>query len=170
MKWNYTAIMIMSVLGKVCHLILYFPINQGLAINLSWPARKNKQCFELFEVFLTSSADQYFFGGGDDLHLQIIQSISTVLHWIKSSICQQSTVTECIFNWLDPSTAWWRGVGGIITYFYWSCVYKYITGNVWVSALQQRHADFYFKPSGLFLFLNHEIDVCGCRWETKHLF
>ncbi len=33
-----------------------------LAINLPWPALKNKQrmCFELFEVFLTSSADQCF--------------------------------------------------------------------------------------------------------------
>ncbi len=54
--------MIMSVSGTVCHLILYFPINQGLAINLPWPALKNKQCmcFELFEVFLTSSAEQCF--------------------------------------------------------------------------------------------------------------
>ncbi len=58
MKWNYTANMIMSVLGIVCHLILYFPVNQSLAINLPWAARKNKQRFELFEVFLTSSADQ----------------------------------------------------------------------------------------------------------------
>ncbi len=49
--------MIMSVLGIVCHLILYFPVNQVLAINLPWPTLKNKQRFELFEVFLTSSAD-----------------------------------------------------------------------------------------------------------------
>ncbi len=55
--------MIMSVLGIVCHLILYFFVNQGLAINLPWPARKNKQRFELFEVFLTSSADQWVFWG-----------------------------------------------------------------------------------------------------------
>ncbi len=41
MKWNYTANMIMSVLGIVCHLILYFPVNQGLAINLRWPALKH---------------------------------------------------------------------------------------------------------------------------------
>ncbi len=36
---------------------------QGLAINLPWPALKNKQCmcFELFEVFLTLSNDQCFF-------------------------------------------------------------------------------------------------------------
>ncbi len=47
--------MIMSVLGIVCHLILYFPINQGLAIDLPWPAHKNKQLFERFG-FLTSSA------------------------------------------------------------------------------------------------------------------
>ncbi len=38
----------MSVLEIVCHLILYLPVNQRLAINLPWPARKNKQCFELF--------------------------------------------------------------------------------------------------------------------------
>ncbi len=61
MKWNYMENMIMSVLGVVCHLILYFPVNQGLAINLQWLSRKNKQRFELFEVFLTSSADQCFF-------------------------------------------------------------------------------------------------------------
>ncbi len=35
-------------------------VNQELAINLTWPALKNKQCFEIFEVFLTSSADQCF--------------------------------------------------------------------------------------------------------------
>ncbi len=40
--------MIMSVLGIVCHLILYFPVNQGLAVNLPWPACKNKQRFDLF--------------------------------------------------------------------------------------------------------------------------
>ncbi len=61
----------MSVSGTVCHLILYFPINQELAINLPWPALKNKQrmCFELFEVFLTSSADQCFFYCFFYLHL-----------------------------------------------------------------------------------------------------
>ncbi len=75
--------MITSVSVTVCHLILYFPVNQGLAINLPWPALKNKQrmCFELFEVFLTSSADQCFFFllslfVVDDLHLQIIEIIS----------------------------------------------------------------------------------------------
>ncbi len=43
----------MSVSGTVCHLILYFSINQGLAINLRWPALKNKQCmcFELIKSF-----------------------------------------------------------------------------------------------------------------------
>ncbi len=62
MKWNYTANMIMNVSGTVCYLILYFPINLGLAINLQCPALKNKQrmCFELFEVFLTSSVDYLF--------------------------------------------------------------------------------------------------------------
>ncbi len=44
--------MIMSVLGIVCHLILYFPINQRLAINLPWPALKNKQRFELLILFI----------------------------------------------------------------------------------------------------------------------
>ncbi len=73
--------MIMSVL-TVCHHILYFPVNQGLAINLPWPALKNKQrmCFELFECFLTSSADQCVWVFSlfvvDDLHLQIIEIIS----------------------------------------------------------------------------------------------
>ncbi len=51
----------MSVLRIVCRLILCFHVNQGFAINLPWPARKNKQHFELFEVFLTSSADQWVF-------------------------------------------------------------------------------------------------------------
>ncbi len=62
MKWNYTPNMIMSVSGTVCHLILYFPVNQGLPISLQCPALKNKQrmCFEHFEVFLTSSADYLF--------------------------------------------------------------------------------------------------------------
>ncbi len=62
-KWNYTVNMIMSVSVTVCHLILYFPIKQGLAINLPWPALKNKQCmcFKRFEAFLTSSADLWFF-------------------------------------------------------------------------------------------------------------
>ncbi len=46
-----------------------------LAINLPWPALKNKQRFELFEVFLTSSADQcfiylfFYFFVVDNLHL-----------------------------------------------------------------------------------------------------
>ncbi len=63
--------MIMSVSGTVCHLILYFPVKQGLAINLPWPALKNKQhmCFEHLEVFLTSSADQCFFCGFIYLYL-----------------------------------------------------------------------------------------------------
>ncbi len=41
MKWNYKANMIISALGIVCHLILYFPVNQGLAINLRWPSLKH---------------------------------------------------------------------------------------------------------------------------------
>ncbi len=56
--------MIMSVLGIVCHLILYFPVNHWLEINLPWPARKNKQHFELFEVFLTSADQCIFFSPG----------------------------------------------------------------------------------------------------------
>ncbi len=61
-----------------------------LAINLRWPALKNKQrmCFELFEVFLTSSADQCFiffniFFGVNYLHLQIIEIISPTKHPIS---------------------------------------------------------------------------------------
>ncbi len=56
------ANMIISVSGTICHLILFVPINQGLAINLPWPALKNIQhiCFALFEVFLISSAGQFF--------------------------------------------------------------------------------------------------------------
>ncbi len=70
----------MSVSGIVCHLIMYFPVNQGLAINLPYPALKNKQCmcFELFEVFLTSSADYVFVV--DNLHLQIIEIIYPTKH------------------------------------------------------------------------------------------
>ncbi len=40
-----------------------------------------------------------------------IPSISTIFHWVKSSIYQQSTVTECILNLLGPLTA---GGGAII--------------------------------------------------------
>ncbi len=87
---KFDAKMIMSVSGTVCHLILYFPVNQGLAINLPWPALKNKQCmcFELSEVFLTSSADQCFifllsFFVVDNLHLQIIEIISPTKHPIS---------------------------------------------------------------------------------------
>ncbi len=67
--------MIMSVLGIVCHLILYFPVNQGLAINLPWPTRKNKKRFELFEVFDIISYRVFFllsFFFVADLHVQII--------------------------------------------------------------------------------------------------
>ncbi len=42
MKLDYMVNMIMSVLSIVFNLILYFPVNQGLAIYLPWPARKNK--------------------------------------------------------------------------------------------------------------------------------
>ncbi len=74
----------MSVSGTVCHLILYFPINQGLAINFPWPALKNKQrmCFEHFEVFfdIISRSVCFVFLLSlfvvDDLHLQIIEIIS----------------------------------------------------------------------------------------------
>ncbi len=136
--------------------IHYFPSKQGLAINLPWPALKNKQrmsamCFELFEVFLTS-ADQCFFlllsfFVVDDLHLQIIQSISTVLHWVKSSVCQQSTVTECILILLDHSTAW--GGRAIIIFI------DLVSTNILLAMLgfplsPKRHADFCFKPSQLF--------------------
>ncbi len=39
-KWNYTANMIMNVSGTVCQRMHYFLSNQGLAINLTWPALK----------------------------------------------------------------------------------------------------------------------------------
>ncbi len=40
----------------------------------------------------------------------------TVLHWVKSSVCQQSTVTECILNLLDSLTAW--GGGQLLPIFF----------------------------------------------------
>ncbi len=66
----------------------------------------------------------------------------------KSSFCQQSTVTECILNLLDPSTALW--VGG--NYYFIDLV----STNILLAMLgfplsQKRHADFCFKPIGLFL-------------------
>ncbi len=84
----------------------------------------------------------------DDLHLQIIQSVSTLLHWVKSSICQQSTVTEWILNLLDPSTA---GRGGTIIFI------DLVSTNILLAMLgfplsKKKDADFCFKPSWLFLF------------------
>ncbi len=130
----------MSVSGTVCHLILYFPVKQGLSNQFAMASSQNKQCmyFEHFEAFLTSSADQCFFcfvfylyllltiytykllkiltkhptsrlyliigllhcrGKGsaiifDDLHLQIIQSISTVLHCIGLFIISLAFVNK----------------------------------------------------------------------------
>ncbi len=56
-KQTYTAVMIMSVSGTVCHLILlYFPGKQGLAINLTWPVLKNKQ--RTCVLLPSASADQ----------------------------------------------------------------------------------------------------------------
>ncbi len=71
MKWNYMANMIMSVLGIVCSLILYFPVNQGLAINLPWPAHKNKQRFELFWRLFDIISWSVFWGGGFNVLDQI---------------------------------------------------------------------------------------------------
>ncbi len=93
----------------------------------------------------------YFFY---DLHLQIIQSISTLLHWVKSSVCQQSTVTECILNLLNPSTAWREEVSIII-------FINLVSTNILLAMLgfplsPKRHADFCFKPSRLFLYCNHQ--------------
>ncbi len=50
----------------------------------------------------------------------------------KSSFGQQKTVIEWIFYWTPQLQG-----GGDNYYFYWSFVYKYITGNAWVSALQK---------------------------------
>ncbi len=59
MKWNYTANMIMSVSGIVCHLILYVPVNQG------WQSICHGQLSKINNAcalkFLTSSVDQYGF-------------------------------------------------------------------------------------------------------------
>ncbi len=55
------ANMIMNVSGTVFQLIHYFPGKQGLAINLLWPARKNKQRF--FELFDIISCIQWVFWG-----------------------------------------------------------------------------------------------------------
>ncbi len=59
-------------------------------------------------------------------------------------------LTECILNLLEPSTAWGEG-GTIITYFF-----DLVSTNILLAMLgfplsQKRHADFCFKPSGLFL-------------------
>ncbi len=58
-KWNEITQRIWLWVYQEQFVIL--SVNQGLAINLTWPALKNNQRFELFEVFLTSSADQCFF-------------------------------------------------------------------------------------------------------------
>ncbi len=54
MKRNYMANMIMNVSGTVWQRIHYFPIKQGLAIHLSWPALKSKRhmCIELFDIII----------------------------------------------------------------------------------------------------------------------
>ncbi len=62
MKKNYIVNMIMNVSGKVCQLIHYFPGNQGLAINLPWPALKSKNARVL--NFLTSAFKGRGGGGG----------------------------------------------------------------------------------------------------------
>ncbi len=96
-----------------------------------------------------------------DLHLQIIQSISTILCYVNSSVCQQSTVTECILNLLDPSTAW----GGAII-----ILIDLVSTNILLAMLEfalspKRHADFCFKPSGLFLNPNSTISLkCAGHW------
>ncbi len=94
MKWNCTSNMIMSVSVTVCHLILHFPVKQGLAINLTWPALKNKQrmCFELFEVFLTSSADQCFF-----LLSYLLLTIYTYI--LLKSFPHKASDQQAIFNY-----------------------------------------------------------------------
>ncbi len=86
------------------------------------------KCFNKVGIFY-----HLIFSFFDDLHLQIIQSISTILHWVKSSVCQQITVNECILNLLNPSTAGGGG-GGLLLFllimclqiYYWQCF-----RNVW---------------------------------------
>ncbi len=60
-KQNYMVNMIITVSGRVCQLIHYFPGKQRLAINLPWPTHKSKQymCIELFD---TISGDSHFAG------------------------------------------------------------------------------------------------------------
>ncbi len=70
----------------------------------------------------------------------------------KSSFCQESTVTECILNLLDPSTAW--GERAII--FFIDLMFT----NILLAMLRfllspKRLADFCFKPIKLFFFLCH---------------
>ncbi len=163
MKWNYMANIIMEYQEQFVN----FPGKQGLAI-------KSNQRIELFDIiscqlrggggiilfyfwqeggrstftnywnyFPQSSPVLLFFF--NDLHLQIIQNISTILHWVKFSVCQQSTVTECILNLLDPSTAW-GGEGGQLLLIFIDLV----STNILLAMLgfplsQKRHADFCFR-------------------------
>ncbi len=96
----------------------------------------------------------------NDVHLKIIQPISTRLPGIKSSICQQSTVTECILNLLDPSTAWGEGEQLLHIFI------DLMSTNILLAMLgfplsQKRHADFCFKPSGL--FFDELLNSCLCK-------
>ncbi len=150
MKRNYMA----NIIMKYQEQFVNFPGKQGLAI-------KSKQGIELFDIIscqLPGGSNLFSFWQGrggrspkgavvvhlqiieiislfffffNDLHLQIIQSISTIVHWVKFSVCQQSTVTECILNLLDPSTAWGEGGGGkcylfllilCLQVYYWQCL------------------------------------------------
>ncbi len=72
------------------------------------------------------------------------------------SVCQQSSVWMHI-KFIGPLNCL-GGVGGaIITYFYWSCVYKYITGNAWVSALKKGMLISVLSPAGYFFWSNDAI-------------
>ncbi len=74
---------------------------------------------------------------------------------VKSSVCQQNTVTECIFYLLDPSTD--AGGGQLLLIFI-----DLVSTNILLAMLgfllsQKGHADFCFKLSWLFCFIYSEL-------------
>ncbi len=81
-KWNEITQLIWLWVYQEQFVIL--SVNQGLAINFTWAALKNKQRFELFEVFLTS-ADQlfFFFGSFFYLHLYLYLYLKTFAHKVS---------------------------------------------------------------------------------------
>ncbi len=88
--------------------------------------------------------------------------------------CLQSTVIKCLLNFIYWTPQLPRLGGAIITYFYWSCVYKYITSNAWVSALSKKACWFllgYFLNSEyIYFFLWRSTLTNYCKhFPQKHL-